>query len=48
MAGEISIYGVFFPLIQLQGIVALVFFFLDAKSDGSDRRVSVGMAPGSV
>ncbi|WP_193323354.1 DUF1656 domain-containing protein [Erwinia endophytica] len=32
MAGEISIYGVFFPLIQFQGIVALVFFFLLRKA----------------
>lgn len=32
MAGEVSIYGVFFPLIQLQGIVALAFFFLMRKA----------------
>lgn len=31
MAGEISIYGVFFPLIQVQGLIALIVFFLARK-----------------
>gem|GEM_PF-4649321 len=48
MAGEISIYGVFFPLIQVQGLIALIVFFSCPKNHGEDRTISMGLAPGVI